>query len=154
VSLRKRFGNALVWYNFLQDATTRHVGDVLRVTRSIAVELHDGKRHQSVDEEFDVPDPFSSPCERAQHPSPATPDNISPQSSTNIRRAMVEDEESDSDDPVPIGSKRRRDEREVDEAEQNPFVGPSARVRPSDYLRSRCPLCFGGEFPQESDGDE
>ncbi|KAG6904128.1 hypothetical protein DXG01_012419, partial [Tephrocybe rancida] len=153
-SLRKRFGNALVWYNFLQDATTRHVGDVLRVTRSIAVELHDGKRHQSVDEEFDAPDPFSSPCERARHPSPATPDNISPQSSTNIRRAMVEDEESDSDDPVPVGSKRRHDEREVDEAEQNPFADPSARVRPSDYLRSQCPLCFGGEFPRESDGDD
>ncbi|KAG6913000.1 hypothetical protein DXG01_010492, partial [Tephrocybe rancida] len=31
---------------------------------------------------------------------------------------------------------------------------PSACVRPSNYLRSRCPLCFGGEFPQESDGDD
>ncbi|KAG6905067.1 hypothetical protein DXG01_005303, partial [Tephrocybe rancida] len=142
-SLRKRFRNALVWYNVLQDATTRHIGDVLRVTCSIAVNLDDGKWHHSVNEEFDEPDPFSSPCERARHPSPTTPDNISPQSSQNIHRAMVEDEESDSDNPVPVGSKRRRDEQEVDEAEQNPFADPSARVRPSDYLRSRCPLCFG-----------
>ncbi|KAG6913335.1 hypothetical protein DXG01_007601, partial [Tephrocybe rancida] len=143
-SLRKRFGNALVWYNVLQDATTRHVEDILCVTRSIAVDLHDSKRHNSVDEEFDKPDPFSSPCARAQHPSPATPDNTLPQSSQNIQslqnihRAM-ENEESDSDNPVPVGTKQRH---------------PSARVRPSDYLRSQCPLCFGGEFPQESDGDD
>ncbi|KAG6912317.1 hypothetical protein DXG01_015425, partial [Tephrocybe rancida] len=175
-SLRKRFGNALVWYNVLQDATTRHVEDILHVTRSIAVDLDDGKQHNSVDEEFDEPDPFSSPCARAQHPSPTTPNNTLPRSSQNIRRAMVEDEESDNDGDTPlqlpqnthrameeesdsdeivsVGSKRRRDEREVDEAEQNPFADPPARVRPSDYLRSRCPLCFGGEFPQESAGDE
>ncbi|KAG6903838.1 hypothetical protein DXG01_014472, partial [Tephrocybe rancida] len=152
-SLWKRFGNALVWYNVLQDATTQHVEDILRVTRSIAVDLHDGKRHNSADDKFDEPDPFSSPCARVQHPSPATPDNTSPQSSQNIHRAM-ENEESDSDNLVPVGTKRRRDERDVDEAEQNPFADPSACVRPSNYLRSRCPLCFGGEFPQESDGDE
>ncbi|KAG6907543.1 hypothetical protein DXG01_008529 [Tephrocybe rancida] len=63
------------------------------------------------------------------------------------------EEESDSDEIVSVGSKRRCDEREVDEAEQNPFADPPARVRPSDYLRSRCPLCFGGEFPQESAGN-
>ncbi|KAG6913003.1 hypothetical protein DXG01_010478, partial [Tephrocybe rancida] len=147
-SLRKRFGNALVWYNVLQDATTRHVEDILCVTRSVAVDLHDSKRHNSVDEEFDKPDPFSSPCARAQHPSPATPDNTLPQSSQNIQslqniHCAMENEESNSDNPVPVGTKQRCDERDVDEAEQNPFADPSARVRPSDYLRSRCPLCFG-----------
>ncbi|KAG6905200.1 hypothetical protein DXG01_004323, partial [Tephrocybe rancida] len=158
-SLRKRFGNALVWYNVLQDATTRHVEDILHITRSIAVDLHDGKRHNSANDEFDEPDPFSSPCAHAQHPSPATPDNTLPQSSQNIQspqnihRAM-ENEESDSDNLVPVGTKRRRDERDVDKAEQNPFADPSARVRPSDYLRSWCPLCFGGEFPRESDGND
>ncbi|KAG6809758.1 hypothetical protein H0H92_014854 [Tricholoma furcatifolium] len=29
----------------------------------------------------------------------------------------------------------------------NPFPEPQSRTRPSDHLRSRCPLCFGGEFP-------
>ncbi|KAG6914906.1 hypothetical protein DXG01_014629 [Tephrocybe rancida] len=62
--------------------------------------------------------------------------------------------ESDSDNPVPIGSKQRHDEQDVNEAERNPFVDPSAHVRPSDYLCSRCPLCFGGEFPRESDSDD
>ncbi|KAG6904298.1 hypothetical protein DXG01_011117, partial [Tephrocybe rancida] len=66
----------------------------------------------------------------------------------------MENEESNSDNLVPVGTKRRHDERDVDKAEQNPFTDPSARVRPSDYLRSRCPLCFGGEFPRESDGDD
>ncbi|KAG6913787.1 hypothetical protein DXG01_004317 [Tephrocybe rancida] len=175
-SLQKRFRNTLVWYNVLQDATTRHVEDILRVTHSITVDLDDGKQHNSVNKEFDKPDPFSSPCARAQHPSPTTPNNTLPRSSQNIRHATVEDEESDSDgdtllqlpqntchamevesdsdEIVPIGSKRRRDEWEVDEAEQNPFADPPARVRPSDYLRSQCPLCFGGEFPRESAGDD
>ncbi|KAG6913008.1 hypothetical protein DXG01_010458 [Tephrocybe rancida] len=77
-SLQKQFRNALVWYNVLQDATTQHVEDILCVTRSIAVDLHDGKQHNSVDDKFDEPDPFSSPCARAQHPSPAAPDNTLP----------------------------------------------------------------------------
>ncbi|KAG6906001.1 hypothetical protein DXG01_016385 [Tephrocybe rancida] len=137
-SLRKRFRNALVWYNVLQDATTRHIGDALHITCSIAVDLDDGKWHHSVDEEFDKPDPFSSPCEHARHPSPATPDNISPQSSQNIHRAMVEDEESNSDNPVPVGSKQRRDEQEVDEAEQNPFADPLAHNKISIVEGSLC----------------
>ncbi|TFK58292.1 hypothetical protein BDN72DRAFT_782285, partial [Pluteus cervinus] len=29
----------------------------------------------------------------------------------------------------------------------SPFAEPRQRERPSDYLRERCPLCFGGEFP-------
>ncbi|KAJ8462008.1 hypothetical protein ONZ45_g18090 [Pleurotus djamor] len=33
---------------------------------------------------------------------------------------------------------------------ENPFNDPPNRERPSDYLRSRCPACFGGKFPRPS----
>jgi hypothetical protein len=29
----------------------------------------------------------------------------------------------------------------------NPFPDPAPHSRPSDYLRSCCSICFGGEFP-------
>ncbi|KAG6903828.1 hypothetical protein DXG01_014638, partial [Tephrocybe rancida] len=59
-------------------------------------------------------------------------------------------EDDDDEDNIPIaGLKRGRDEEDVEETEpSNPFPDPTARVRPSDYLRARCPLCFGGEFPR------
>ncbi|KAG6912281.1 hypothetical protein DXG01_015703, partial [Tephrocybe rancida] len=60
-SLRKRFGNALVWYNVLQDATTRHVDQVLRIARRNAIEIDDG---MDISQEFEEGDPLSSPCAR------------------------------------------------------------------------------------------
>ncbi|KAG6906265.1 hypothetical protein DXG01_014926 [Tephrocybe rancida] len=57
-SLRKRFGNALVWYNVLQDATTRHVDQVLRIARRLDVEIDDG---MDISQEFEEDDPFLSP---------------------------------------------------------------------------------------------
>ncbi|RDB30899.1 hypothetical protein Hypma_004932 [Hypsizygus marmoreus] len=42
-SLRKRFSNALLWYNALQDATTRHVDTILQHPRiRIQFDLNDG----------------------------------------------------------------------------------------------------------------
>ncbi|KAG6906734.1 hypothetical protein DXG01_012400 [Tephrocybe rancida] len=60
-----------------------------------------------------------------------------------------EDEDHDEDSPILVaGFKCGRDEDNVDEPEpSNPFPDPLSRVRPSDYLRGLCPLCFGGEFP-------
>ncbi|KAG6905101.1 hypothetical protein DXG01_004856, partial [Tephrocybe rancida] len=41
-SLRKQFGNALVWYNILQDATTRHIDQILRVAQCHAIKIDNG----------------------------------------------------------------------------------------------------------------
>ncbi|KAG6912661.1 hypothetical protein DXG01_013049, partial [Tephrocybe rancida] len=59
-------------------------------------------------------------------------------------------EDNSDDDDIPVaGFKRGRDEENIEESEpSNPFPDPTARVRPSDYLRAQCPLCFGGEFPR------
>ncbi|KAG6912732.1 hypothetical protein DXG01_012566, partial [Tephrocybe rancida] len=64
-SLQKRFGNALVWYSVLQDATTHHVDQVLRIARRLDVEIDDG---MDISQEFEEDDPFSSPCGRQSNP--------------------------------------------------------------------------------------
>ncbi|KAG6809215.1 hypothetical protein H0H92_001122, partial [Tricholoma furcatifolium] len=56
-SLRKRFGNALLWYNVLKDATTRVLDEQINNMR----ELDNGCQVESEDER-DERDPLSSPC--------------------------------------------------------------------------------------------
>ncbi|KAG6904626.1 hypothetical protein DXG01_008524 [Tephrocybe rancida] len=160
-SLRKRFGNALVWYNVLQDATTSHVDQVLCIARRHAVEIDDGI---DISQEFEEGDPLSSPCVQQSNPppfsnkdsSPELPRSISPPQSpqtplqsprTPHQRPTVEDHD---DDDIPIaGLKHSRHEEDAEDSEpSNPFPDPAARVRPSNYLCARCPLCFGGEFLQ------
>ncbi|KAG6906109.1 hypothetical protein DXG01_015873 [Tephrocybe rancida] len=162
-SLQKWFGNALVWYNVLQDATTRHVDQILRVARRHAVKIDDGMDIAHI---FEDSDPFSSPCVHQTSPQPSASDEDTPPQSpllvqspqtpsqpphTPRRYPTVEDEDEDHDEDSPIlvaGFKRGRNEDDVDEPEpSNPFPDPLSHVRPSDYLRGRCPLCFGGEFP-------
>ena len=151
-----------MWYNVLQDATTRHIDQVLQIARRHAVEIDDGI---NISQEFEEGDPISSPCARQSSPlpffnensSPELPRYISPPQSpqtplqsprTPHHHPTVEDDNDDDDIPI-VGLKRGRHEEDVEETEpSNPFPDPAARVRPSDYLRARCPLCFGGEFPR------
>ncbi|KAG6912904.1 hypothetical protein DXG01_011196, partial [Tephrocybe rancida] len=166
-SLRKRFGNALVWYNVLQDATTHHIDQVLRIARRRAIEIDDG---MDISQEFEEGDPFSSPCGRQSNPPPFSNEDSSPESlrylppsqspqmplqspRTPHHHPTVEDDD-DGDDILITGRKRGRREDVEDTEPSNPFPDPAARVRPSDYLRARCPLCFGGEFPRASPEDE
>ncbi|KAG6904813.1 hypothetical protein DXG01_006992 [Tephrocybe rancida] len=168
-SLRKQFGNVLVWYNVLQDATTRHVDQVLHIARHLDVEIDDG---MDISQEFEEDDPFLSLCGRQSNPPnilgppPQTPRSPlpspfqSPQTPlqsprTPHHRPTVEDDEDDP--PIPAaGFKHACDEENTDESSEssNPFPDPWARVRPSDYLRARCPLCFGGEFPRACTDNE
>ncbi|KAG6912202.1 hypothetical protein DXG01_016469, partial [Tephrocybe rancida] len=124
-SLRKRFGNALVWYNVLQDATTRHVDQVLRIARRNAIEIDDG---MDISQEFEEGDPLSSPCARQSNPPPfsnedsslESPQDISPPRSpqtplqsphTPHHHPTVED--NDDEDNIPIaGLKRGRNEED------------------------------------------
>ncbi|KAG6913082.1 hypothetical protein DXG01_009818, partial [Tephrocybe rancida] len=166
-SLRKRFGNALVWYNVLQDATTHHIDQVLRIARRRAIEIDDG---MDISQEFEEGDPFSSLCGRQSNPPPFSNEDSSPESPqylppsqspqtplespcTPHHHPTVEDD--DDDDDIPITGRKRGHREDVEDTEpSNPFPDPAARVRPSDYLRARCPLCFGGEFPRAKSEDE
>ncbi|RDB16024.1 hypothetical protein Hypma_003465 [Hypsizygus marmoreus] len=252
-SLRKRFGNALQWYNALQDATTRHVDNVLHHVRRLQFDMDNGvdvsndepavgdepsspcaapaaRSNTTHHEGHDRPPSTSVPPEQAPAPPgtpspstpatprstrhkmtapPATPSLSTPATPRSTRHEMagfadhnqtpstprrypratveeVEDEDTPTDRRVPptvedfeveatptnrpppgndnfdnlssgdvplSGSKRAREADEDADSDpptepSNPFPRPLPRSRPSDYLRSRCPLCFGGKFPR------
>jgi len=127
-SLRRRFAVALTWFNSLQQATSSHVEKVLLCVRKSITELEDG----------------------LQTPAPSeTPSAGQPRSS----RATVEDVEDDDDQEttdVPPQESRKRPRV----SSGPPFPEPLPRTRPSDYLRSQCPLCFGGKMRNELQGCE
>lgn len=64
------------------------------------------------------------------------------------RRARIESVEAESDDEEPPPRRRRRTKGPQAEPMENPFPPPPPLTRPSEYLRGRCPLCFGGSFPR------
>ncbi|KAG6848887.1 hypothetical protein H0H93_013143, partial [Arthromyces matolae] len=139
-SMRKRFGNALIWYNVLQDKATAFVDKILSDTRRAITDLKDGlPLDQGSDDwapspvDLGTPDyatPNNSPPPRLETPDCATPNN-SPSPRTGSKRQLEDDGEGEEDDLL-----------------DNPFKDALPRDRPSDYLRACCPLCFGGEFPR------
>ncbi|RDB26796.1 hypothetical protein Hypma_005259 [Hypsizygus marmoreus] len=234
-SLRKRFGNALQWYNTLQDAMARHVNTIIKHVRRLQFDLDDSlnvTRGAGTTENSMTTTPVARTLTRpaarpsiqtptvTQTPTPMistpiqTPSTLrtstiasthvqtppalrpslmasTPESSTSSasssarpRRTVSIEEVEDEDAPrtpdtprahgrsIPATSTRARNEdvprapdtprtgrsnkctrpTEDDDAEgghdatsSNPFPDPPPRIRPSDYLRSRCPLCFGGK---------
>ncbi|KAJ3715841.1 hypothetical protein C8R42DRAFT_544498, partial [Lentinula raphanica] len=105
--LRRRFGNALQWYNSLQDLTTNFVDSALATAR-------DG----NVDEDASGAEEAETETEELERED-GTQQDDSDRSSTASHEAKR---------PLCI-----RDE------EQTPLC------RPTEYLRARCPLCFGGQ---------
>ncbi|THU81002.1 hypothetical protein K435DRAFT_694536 [Dendrothele bispora CBS 962.96] len=140
---RRRFANALMWFNTLQNSVNADVNSFLEDVREATVfggrETHgggeSGVQHGSAGTSEESMPP---PNERADGPE-----------STQYG------EQSDEDDRK---TKRKRDE--VHETSNGSLAGPandhrthrpqvqgetgtSKRDRASEYLRSRCPLCFG-----------
>jgi hypothetical protein len=227
-SLRKRFGNALLWYTSLQDATTRHVDAVISCARRTLLELDDG-----LDMSDENDSPVHSPCNSTfvNHSvenhiphlapiAPAGPAASMPGTPSHCTRRHptccptvsgpcvegVEDKDLQNmpvrqsqhsvgssavlapalDSTQTLGSNPSREssqrltrpvtpplqllntagrihhsmskKRPHDDGRDsgleysanlpNPFADPLPRRRPSDYLRSRCPLCFGGKHFQ------
>jgi hypothetical protein len=126
-SLRRRFGVALTWFNSLQQATTSHVEKVLLCVRKLTTELEDGLQQPPPSETASAGQPHS-------------------------RQVTVEDVEGEGD-PEGTNVPRPRTKRPRVSPEP-PFPEPLPRMRPSDYLRSRCPLCFGGKMRNELQGCE
>jgi hypothetical protein len=98
--LRRRFADALQWFNRLEHITCAYIDSILAVTRST----------------LDASDDLLNKDE----------DNEGSQSSQDDENSEV-DENTDS------------------------TLSPPPLTRPSEYLRARCPLCFGGrtKLPQE-----
>ncbi|KAK7459491.1 hypothetical protein VKT23_009474 [Stygiomarasmius scandens] len=131
--LRRRFGNALCWFNSLQHATEQRVKSLLDHTRADLKNFSDtrdpnsisGARRASVEE---VEDEDASTRRRPQN-------------------AEVDIEFTDIDASVGQSSRKRCHNSEEE------FDGRQGSIpldRPSEYLRSRCPVCFGGNFNPEN----
>lgn len=158
-SLRRRFGNALHWFTSLKNATTAHVdvylGDVRTITsRQMNLQAPPSPRGPAATVE---PDDNRNPRDRtppqANHVPQrrrATVETVDDEDDQpRIRRRYRATVESDDDAEQPHSPPRTRRRRAAPEPEtvEEPFPLPPPMDRPSDYLRARCPLCFGGHFP-------
>ncbi|KAF8054925.1 hypothetical protein FPV67DRAFT_1598916, partial [Lyophyllum atratum] len=143
-SLRKRFGNALLWYNVLKDESTLYVDKILSKTRSTQIGLEDG---------LVISRPVTPGALSSTVPSsPAVPGadgafNVQGTPGLSTAGGGL------ADGSRGHGLKRPR-EASDDTPPSNPFGDPLPRARPSDYLRSRCPLCFGGTFSPIRDASQ
>ncbi|KAJ7114460.1 hypothetical protein C8R44DRAFT_881299 [Mycena epipterygia] len=137
-TLRACFGNALEWYISLEHATNAKIDALLNIARTSVREDGDPPHSNS-----STPDPSFSPSSSTPstpHTAPSTPVPLS----TPTGRPP----------PSPLQHKHRKrqrvsasdeeDKNDAPPANPNPFPEPPPRTRPSDYLISRCPACFGG----------
>ncbi|KAK7435967.1 hypothetical protein VKT23_019374 [Stygiomarasmius scandens] len=133
--LRRRFGNALCWFNSLQHAADEHIkflledarADLRQPVKPIATDANSASRARraSLEEVEDEDSP------RYRHP-----DNTS-----------EPDIEFTHNDASFGQASRKRCHNSEDESES--LEGGIPLDRPSEYLRSRCPVCFGGNFDPE-----
>ncbi|THU96703.1 hypothetical protein K435DRAFT_819396 [Dendrothele bispora CBS 962.96] len=125
--LRRRFGNSLQWFNSLQASCEACITSLLNNTRQI---LRDETEQETEDE--------SGKGRRRVSVEEIQDEDSPPMDSRCPEDSGVEDTERN-------GSRKWR-------RSDNPETRPSyARSRPSEYLRRRCPICFGGEFDPEKD---
>ncbi|THU88157.1 hypothetical protein K435DRAFT_680385, partial [Dendrothele bispora CBS 962.96] len=124
--LRRRFGNALQWFNSLQASCEANITGLLNDTRHALYgeveedESGQARRHVTIEEVQDEESHLGdSEC------------------AEEVDLAYTERNSE--------GSRKRR---RLDGHETHPSY---PRARPSEYLRRRCPTCFGGEFDLEKD---
>ncbi|KAF7341610.1 hypothetical protein MSAN_02058400 [Mycena sanguinolenta] len=125
------FGNALEWYTTLRNRVATEID-----------KLMDAARHILRGEELDNdPEPPVSDASTSQPSAAASGEPVGATPGPNARATRHA-----------TGEKRRRphasDDNDSDDESPpdapNPFPEPPPRTRPSDYLLSRCPACFGG----------
>ncbi|KAL0571576.1 hypothetical protein V5O48_010382 [Marasmius crinis-equi] len=131
--LRRRFSNALQWYTSLRLATKGVIDKMLLESREVL-------RSPPDNESFHVYERDTSPSPRSSRPSsPADvheePPESSPPSSRPSSPFFDDSVEGSSRSPTPEYDTHKR-----------PRLEDTRRVltRPSDYLRLRCPTCYGG----------
>ncbi|THU85905.1 hypothetical protein K435DRAFT_684691 [Dendrothele bispora CBS 962.96] len=120
--LRRRFGNTLQWFNSLQASCETYISGLLNDTRQV---LQD--------------DAGEVGGGLGRHAIPI--EEVRDEDSCAVE---VDFKYTDSIVDENGSSKRRRSD--------NHDIRPSRpHSRPSEYLRTRCPVCFGGEFDLEKD---
>ncbi|KAK7454576.1 hypothetical protein VKT23_011328 [Stygiomarasmius scandens] len=119
--LRRRFGNCLLWFNSLQDAIRIRLRSDLERIRTDLLEL-------PIDAHF-----------RGAHGLPAA----------GVRGVTMSSETSTITDSTQQKRKHCKKSPRVGTVNAHDHQNPDNRspARASTYLRSRCPLCFGGTTP-------
>jgi len=167
-SLCRQFGSALQWYHTLQDATNKHVDNILTHVQQITVGIDDGLlKDATPDSDFPTPPTSPTPMQMApiaiSNPNPhATDDETHNHEFSFCSRVPSVTPELQDHSPetsptpsTPSPSKRQCSEVDLNDDDPsntpiNPFPDPTPHSQPSDYLYSHCPICFGGEFPHIS----
>ena len=110
-----------MWFNSLQATTTSHTDKVLLCVCKLIAELDDGIQQPAPSE--------TPPASHARSSQRAT-----------IKEVEEEEDQGPANANPPQGSKKQ-----PRVSSDLPFPEPLPWTRPSDYLWSRCPLCFGGK---------
>ncbi|KAF7334340.1 hypothetical protein MSAN_02378900 [Mycena sanguinolenta] len=118
-SMRRMFASSLEWYTHLRNQVKCHFDNIIKDTRRSYL-------GQDTEDRDATPTPT---------PTPGTP---APQ-------PVDEDSSRDSSSSPPPASRSagKKRARETTPPVENPFGDPPPRTRPSEYLRQRCPACFG-----------
>ncbi|KAJ7447425.1 hypothetical protein FB451DRAFT_1411843 [Mycena latifolia] len=144
-TLRIRFGNALEWYSSLQHATNSKIDMILAAAHdAVRVDSPDG--HDSAVEKANEDEEgaaSASTRSRSSTPAPSTPRPI-PSTPTSRPVPSAPSRARQRRRPAATSLSDNEDSEEEATPPSNPFPEPPPRTRPSDYLISRCPACFGG----------
>ncbi|TFK59700.1 hypothetical protein BDN72DRAFT_780383 [Pluteus cervinus] len=128
-SLRRRFMNAYRWYTHLK----------ANIEHGISTKIHQTRCETVVDDNLRAPHPRMSAL---LSETPSNPSSSNPSSHPETTHATTSLPLSTT-----VSSSKRR---AADHVHESPFPEPRQRSRPSEYLRQRCPACFGGEYPPKN----
>ncbi|KAJ7085326.1 hypothetical protein C8R44DRAFT_543346, partial [Mycena epipterygia] len=135
-SLRRRFGNSLMWYTHLRNRTKEHYSGIIEAVRADL-----------------IPESVEPVSPEQEDEPPITPHSATPRGRQPDRRRAARSRTSSSgwsESPSPsLRAPPRKRSRQPTPEPQLPFPEPLPRTRPSEYLRRRCPACFGGDFKHD-----
>ncbi|KAJ7834308.1 hypothetical protein B0H13DRAFT_1653339 [Mycena leptocephala] len=161
-SLRRRFRNCLMWYTHLRNLLKEKYSGIIDSVRASLLPPEEAQPPPPASPLREMPPAASRPPRGRQAersgaragsssgtPTPASPKSRrarvctpspSPSPSPARRRARSP---SPSRTPEPLPGRRKRNREPSPDPPQVPFPEPPPRTRPSEYLRRRCPACFG-----------
>lgn len=126
--LRRRFSNALQWFTLLCDITDRQVNDLINKARVAEVHISPDLLASSRTLQHSMMTPLFLITPTIPPATPSADGSFQTPSSSTI--------ESTPQPPITPSAQRAGD--------------CPTDTRPSNYLRSKCALCFGGDITQGS----
>lgn len=126
----------LHWYNALRDTTNSFISKVIDTAQSV----HFGDTQPTLANSLTNEDVSSVRPNKHRW-------------SASLASSEEDREEENGPEACQHRSKHQRqepdEEQDDDDEAHNPFSDPLPRDHPSNYLRARCPLCFGGSGYQQ-----